>query len=528
MTDQINTDTLIIGAGSAGCVLANRLSATPDHSVVLVEAGGRDSWHWIHIPVGYLYTMGNAKTDWCYRTTPQPGLNGRSLAYPRGRVLGGCSSINGMIYMRGQEADYDLWGENWSWKDVLPYYKRSENYHRGASHFHSDQGELLVQEQRLKWDILETFKQVCEDSGFTDRPDFNQGDNSGVGYFEVNQKNGVRFSSARAFLHPVMHRKNLQVMTQTLSERLIFDGDRCIGMDGTQRGKAISIRANRVILAAGSIGSPALLERSGIGAEDILKPLGIKIQTQLLGVGENLQDHLQVRLQYKLEQGETLNQMANSWLGKLKMGLQYAYNQSGPLSMAPSQLGAFFKSSDAVERADLEFHIQPMSADKLGTELHPFPGMTASVCHLRPQSRGHSHISGTKASDEPIIDPRYLSDAYDREVACHAIQKTRDLMDHPMLETFAPTEHKPGRTQNTDNELIKAAGDVATTIFHPVGTAKMGPQSDPMAVVSDRLEVHGSQNLYIADASVMPTITSGNTHAPTVMIAERLAEWLTH
>ena len=526
MTDQIHTDTLIVGAGSAGCVLANRLSKNPDHQVVLVEAGGKDSWHWIHIPVGYLYTMGNPKTDWCYKTTPQTGLNGRSLAYPRGRVLGGCSSINGMIYMRGQNADYESWGEGWSWDDVLPYYKRSENYHRGSDAYHSDEGELLVQEQRLKWDILETFKKVCEDSGFTDRPDFNQGDNSGVGYFEVNQKNGVRFSSSRAFLHPVMHRSNLTVMTKTLSEQLIFEGERCIGMDGTHRGKPVSIRANRVILAAGAIGSPALLERSGIGSEEVLKPLGIDVKTRLPGVGENLQDHLQVRLQYRLERGDTLNQRANSWIGRIKMGLQYAYNQSGPLSMAPSQLGAFFKSSDDVDRADLEFHIQPMSADKLGTELHPFPGMTASVCQLRPNSRGTSHISGTKASNAPTIDPRYFADAYDREVVCKAIEKTRALMDHPLLKEFAPSEHKPGRTQQTPEDLIQAAGDVATTIFHPVGTAKMGPDSDPMAVVSDKLEVHGVSGLYVADASIMPTITSGNTHAPAVMIAERLSEWL--
>jgi choline dehydrogenase len=297
-------------------------------------------------------------------------------------------------------------------------------------------------------------------------------------------------------------------------------------MDGTHRGKPVSIRANRVILAAGAIGSPALLERSGIGSEEVLKPLGIDVKTELLGVGENLQDHLQVRLQYRLERGDTLNQRANSWIGRIKMGLQYAYNQSGPLSMAPSQLGAFFKSSDDVDRADLEFHIQPMSADKLGTELHPFPGMTASVCQLRPNSRGTSHISGTKASNAPTIDPRYFADAYDREVVCKAIEKTRALMDHPLLKEFAPSEHKPGRTQQTPEDLIQAAGDVATTIFHPVGTAKMGPDSDPMAVVSDKLEVHGVSGLYVADASIMPTITSGNTHAPAVMIAERLSEWL--
>ena len=526
MTDRLHTDTLIIGAGSAGCVIANRLSANPQHQVTLVEAGGRDNWHWIHIPVGYLYTMGNPKTDWCYSTTPQDGLNGRSLAYPRGRVLGGCSSINGMIYMRGQKDDYASWGEGWSWDDILPFYKKSENYHRGADEHHSDQGEMLVQEQRLKWDVLEKFKKVCEESGFNDRPDFNRGDNSGVGYFEVTQKKGVRWSSARAFLHPVMHRSNLKVMTKTLTERLIFDGDRCIGMEGTRHGKPVSILAARIVLAAGAVGSPSLLERSGIGSESVLKPLDIPIRNRLEGVGKNLQDHLQVRLQYRLDTGETLNQQANSWLGRIKMGLQYAYNQSGPLSMAPSQLGAFFKSSDEVDRADLEFHIQPMSADKLGADLHPFPGMTASVCHLRPKSRGTTHISGTNASDPPIIDPNYLSEAYDRKIVCRAIEKTRDLMDHPLLAEFSPSEHKPGRTQKTDHDLVKAAGDVATTIFHPVGTAKMGPDTDGEAVVSEKLRVHGLRDLYIADASVVPTITSGNTHAPVVMIAERLAAWL--
>ncbi len=526
MTDRLHTDTLIIGAGSAGCVIANRLSANPEHQVTLVEAGGKDSWHWIHIPVGYLYTMGNPKTDWCYKTTPQQGLNGRSLAYPRGRVLGGCSSINGMIYMRGQKDDYASWGEGWSWDDVLPYYKKSENYHRGPDEYHSDQGEMLVQEQRLKWEVLETFKKVCEESGFIDRPDFNRGDNSGVGYFEVTQKNGVRWSSARAFLHPVMHRPNLKVMTRTLTERLIFDGDRCIGIEGTRHGKPVSIHAERVVLAAGAVGSPSLLERSGIGSESVLKPLGIPVRNRLEGVGKNLQDHLQVRLQYRLEAGETLNQQAGSWLGRIKMSLQYAYNQSGPLSMAPSQLGAFFKSSDKVNRPDLEFHIQPMSADKLGTDLHPFPGMTASVCHLRPESRGAIHISGTKASDAPIIDPNYLSETYDRDVVCRAIEKTRDLMDHPLLTGFSPSEHKPGRTQKTDRDLVRAAGDVATTIFHPVGTAKIGPDTDCEAVVSEKLGVHGLRGLHIADASVIPTITSGNTHAPVVMIAERLAEWL--
>lgn len=528
MTEHLHTDTLIIGAGSAGCVLANRLSQDPTHQVTMVEAGGTDRWHWIHIPVGYLYTMGNPKTDWCYQTEPQTGLNGRQLNYPRGRVLGGSSSINGMIYMRGQAADYEGWGHpDWCWDAVLPFYKCSEHYHRGADDAHGGDGELRVESQRLKWPILEAFKTVCQDAGFADQPDFNRGDNAGVGYFEVNQKRGLRWSSARAFYHPIRHRPNLKVHLHTLTERLLFADGRCIGAELSRDGRRIQVSAGRVILAAGAIGSPALLERSGVGDSARLKALEIPVVHHSAGVGENLQDHLQVRLQYRLAQGDTLNQRANSLWGRAKMALQYAYNQSGPLAMAPSQLGAFFKSSDAVDRADLEFHIQPMSADKLGTTLHPFPGMTASVCHLRPFSRGHTHISGTRATDAPRIDPNYLSDPEDQKVVVRAMRKTRELMAHEGLHPFAPTEHKPGPSIQSDAELLKAAGEIATTIFHPVGTAKMGSADDPDAVVSHRLNVHGLDNLYIADASVMPNITSGNTHAPVVMIAERLAEWLT-
>lgn len=526
MTHILKTDTLIIGAGSAGCVLANRLSNDPTHQVMLLEAGGSDRWHWIHIPVGYLYTMGNPKTDWCYQTTPQSSLNGRTLAYPRGRVLGGSSSINGMIYMRGQSADYDTWGPGWSWEEVLPFFKRSERYHGGADDMHSDEGELHVQTQRLQWPILERFKAVCEESGFVDRPDFNRGDNAGVGYFEVNQKRGVRWSSASAFLKPIRHRTNLTVHTETLTQHLTFDGSVCRGVVCSIRGVRTEIHAGRVILAAGAIGTPALLERSGIGQPDVLTEHEIPVHHALPGVGENLQDHLQIRLQYRLGSGDTLNTRASSWWGRAKMGLEYAINRSGPLSMAPSQLGAFFKSSEDFDRANLEFHIQPMSADTLGTHLHPFPGMTASVCNLRPTSRGATHIQGPHVADAPRIDPRYLSTEADRRVAVDAVRQTRTLMDHPSLQEFQPEEYRPSRTYQTDSELIEAIGDVAATIFHPVGTAKMGDASDPYAVVTPQLSVHGLEQLSIADASVMPQITSGNTHAPVVMIAERLAEWL--
>ena len=528
MTDTQHTDTLIIGAGSAGCVLANRLSQDPTHNVILLEAGGADRWHWIHIPVGYLYTMGNPKTDWCYQTTAQEGLNGRQLNYPRGRVLGGSSSINGMIYMRGQAADYDSWGASeWSWDQVLPYYKRSESYHAGADEWHGEDGELRVETQRLRWPILDAFKRVCESAGFADRPDFNRGDNAGVGFFEVNQRRGIRWSSARAFLKPVRHRSNLTIKTHTLTNRLCFEGTRCTGVEIIQNGQSQIIRAGRVILAAGAIGTPALLERSGIGQEQHLQSLQVPVHQVLNGVGENLQDHLQIRLQYRLKHGDTLNQRANSLLGRLTMAAQYAYNRSGPLSMAPSQLGAFFKSSETVDRADLEFHIQPMSADKLGTQLHEFPGMTASVCHLRPSSRGATHIQSVDPKAAPAIDPRYLSAPEDQQIAIQAIRRTRELMRHPELNSFAPVEHKPGAELTSDTELLQAAGDIATTIFHPVGTAAMGNENDPNAVVSHRLQVHGLDNVFIADASVMPYITSGNTHAPVVMIAERLADWLT-
>ncbi|MGA1206204.1 MAG: choline dehydrogenase [Gammaproteobacteria bacterium] len=525
--DVQHTDVLILGAGSAGCVLANRLSADPHRTVRLLEAGGYDRWHWIHIPIGYLYTMGNPKTDWCYHTTPQPRLHHRSLPYPRGRVLGGSSSINGMIYMRGQRQDYDNWGlPEWSWDAVLPYFRRSEHYHRGADEAHGGDGPLRVESQRLHWPILDAFKAACEAMGFQDQPDFNRGENAGVGYFEVNQNKGRRLSSAGAFLHPIRHRSNLTLDTGCVIDRLELAGHQIIAVQGHRHGRPMRWTADRIVLATGAVATPVILERSGIGDPAQLALSQCPVHHPLPGVGQNLQDHLQLRMAYRLARGETLNQRANRWQDRLAMALEYGLKRSGPLSMAPSQLGAFFCSSPATERPDLEFHIQPLSAERLGTKLHPWPGITASVCHLRPHSRGSVHAVSTNPADSPRIDPNYLADPTDQSIAVAAMRQTRALMEHPLLAEFGPEEWKPGRQVDSDAEFLNAAGQIASTIFHPVGTAKMGVASDPTAVVSPRLQVHGLDNLWVGDASVFPTIPSGNTHAPTVMIAERLADWL--
>lgn len=522
-----NFDSIIIGGGSAGCLLAKRLSENPLHKVLLIEAGGKDTWHWIHIPVGYLYTLGNPKTDWCYQTTPQLGLNGRSIPYARGRVLGGCSSINGMIYMRGQAQDYDDWHlGDWRWKQVLPRFKQFERHHGGGDVFHGAQGELDVQPQRLKWAVLDDWKQACIEYGMTARSDFNTGTNDGVGYFEVNQRKGLRCSDAKAFLHPVLTRQNLTVMTNCLVDKLVFNGSRAEGVEICQAQEKLYVQGKRIILCAGSIGSPNILERSGIGQPEHLSQLGIPCHLPLAGVGENLQDHLQIRVSFKLTNAVTLNQKVAHWWGKVWMGLEYAFKRTGPLSMAPSQLGAFFSSDHSVTRSDLEFHIQPMSADKLGTQLHPFPGITASVCHLRPTSRGQVHIVSTSPTEAPAIDPNYLSTDYDKQVAINAIHITRKIAAQKAMLDYLPEECSPGSEVVSDEDLLTSIGNISTTIFHPVGTCRMGEDPDKGAVVTPKLKVHGIDNVYIADASVMPSITSGNTHAPTLMIAESLAQWL--
>ncbi len=522
-------DYVIVGAGSAGCLLANRLSADAGERVLLLEAGGKDSYFWIHVPIGYLYTQNNPRTDWCFKTEPEAGLNGRALAYPRGRVLGGCSSINGMIYMRGQARDYDLWRQlgnaGWGWQDVLPHFTRAEDFFGGADAVHGAGGEWRVEDLRLSWEILDAFREAAAEVGIPKIDDFNRGNNEGCGYFHVNQKRGVRWNTAKAFLRPVMKRPNLRVVTHAQVLRVRFDGRRAIGVELRDKAGPAHVTARReVILAGGAIGSPQLLQLSGIGPGDLLQEFGLPLVHELKGVGENLQDHLQIRVAFKVSNTRTMNERANSLVGRLGMGLEYFLFRRGPLTMAPSQLGAFAKSDPARETPDLEYHVQPLSLDKFGEPLHPFPAFTASVCNLRPESRGTVRIRSPDPFAAPAIRPNYLAAARDRKVAADAIRLTRRIGAARALSRFAPEEFKPGPQLTRDDELARAAGDIGTTIFHPVGTAMMG--HDEMAVVDERLRVHGTQGLRVVDASIMPTITSGNTNAPTMMIAEKAADMI--
>jgi len=527
--DHHRYDYVIIGAGSAGCVLANRLSADPKIKVLLLEAGGKDNYFWIHVPVGYLYTMNNPRTDWMMSTEPEVGLNGRALTYPRGKVLGGCSSINGMIYMRGQARDYDQWRQlgnpGWGWDDILPYFTKSEDHHKGSSDLHGSGGEWRVEAPRISWPILDAFRDAASEVGIPKTEDFNRGNNEGSGYFEVNQRTGVRWSTAKAFLEPVMKRPNLTVMTHAHTSGLLLDGKSVTGVEFEKKGRSEQAFASReVIMAAGAVASPQLLELSGIGRPDHLRAHGIEVKHDLPGVGENLQDHLQIRTVFKIKNAVTLNQMANSPIGRIKMGLQYFLFKRGPLTMAPSQLGLFAKSDPAKATPDLEYHIQPLSTDKLGDPLHPFPAITASVCNLRPDSRGSIHIKSADFREHPAIKPNYLSTDSDRFIAAKSIRLTREIMAAAAVQQFEPEEILPGPTVQSDADLAKAAGDIATTIFHPIGTCKMGDDKD--AVVDSRLRLHGLQGLRIVDASVMPTITSGNTNSPVIMIAEKAAEMI--
>ena len=522
-------DYVIVGGGTAGCVLANRLTADPKCRVLLLEAGGSDLYHWVRVPVGYLYCMGNPRTDWMMKTAAEPGLNGRALAYPRGKLLGGCSSINGMIYMRGQAADYDNWRQlgnaGWAWDDVLPHFLRSEDHHGGLTELHGKGGPWKVAPQRLKWRILREVQQAAREVGIEPRADFNDGNNEGSGFFEVNQKGGQRWNTVRGFLRPAMKRANLRVLTGAETTSLILEGRRAVGVRFRQGGAARSVRAGRgVILAAGAIHSPKLLELSGIGDPDRLSALGITPRHALTEVGENLQDHLQIRTVYKVKNARTLNTIANSALGKARIALEYALTRGGPLSMAPSQFGMFTRSDPSLATPDLEYHVQPLSTDKLGDPLHPFPAITVSVCNLRPESRGSSHAVSPEPGDHPEIRPNYLSAEHDRRVALKSVRQARRIMAARSLARFEPTEMLPGPEVENDEDMLAAIGDIATTIFHPVGTCRMG--TDDGAVVDPRLRVHGIEGLRVVDASIMPRIVSGNTASPVVMIAEKAAEMI--
>ncbi|WP_441867138.1 GMC family oxidoreductase [Phaeovulum sp. W22_SRMD_FR3] len=546
MTGDESFDYIVVGAGSAGCLLANRLSRNPAHRVLLIEAGRKDNYPWIHVPVGYLYCIGNPRTDWLFETEAEAGLNGRRLRYPRGKALGGCSSINGMIYMRGQARDYDGWAAltgdpAWNWENSLPDFKAHEDHYRldagmpkdadfAALHGHG--GEWRVEKQRLKWDVLEAFAAAATQNGVPPSRDFNTGCNEGVGYFDVNQRSGWRWNTSKAFLRPIRHRRNLTVWTESHVKRLQLARDaagalRCTGVEVQQGGVIRRPVARReVVLSAGAIGSPQILQLSGIGPAALMQRHGITVEQDLPGVGENLQDHLQIRAVFKVKGAKTLNTLANSVLGRARIGLEYVLTRSGPMSMAPSQLGAFTRSDPSQPHPNLEYHVQPLSLDAFGEPLHRVPAFTASVCNLNPTSRGRVQIRSAESRDAPAIAPHYLSTEADRQIAADSIRQVRAIVAQPALAHYQPEEWKPGVAYQSDAELARLAGDIASTIFHPVGTTKMGAQDDPLAVVDSRLRLRGVAGLRVVDAGVMPTITSGNTNAPTLMIAEKAAGFI--
>lgn len=518
-------DYIIVGAGTAGCIVANRLSEDPANRVLLIEAGGKDNWIWLHIPVGYLFAIGNPRSDWMFKTVEEPGLNGRSLSYPRGKVIGGSSAINAMISMRGQVEDYDHWHQlglrGWGWNDVLPVFRRLEDHFLGESDMHGVGGGWRIEAPRISWPILDAVREAAEEMGIRKVADFNTGDNEGSGYFHVNQKRGRRWSSARGFLKPALHRPNLELRTDLQVDRLILEGRRAKGVSYLQGGRTVSVKARReVVLCAGAIGSVQVLHRSGIGPGEWLRDIGIEPVVDRPGVGRNLQDHLQQRMIYTVSGTRTLNETYYNLFRRGMMGVDYALRRRGPLTMAPSQLGIFTRSDRDQERANLQFHVQPLSLDKFGDPLHRFPAITVSACNLRPESRGYVRLKSRDLNEKPTIAPCYLSAEMDKQVAADAIRVTRRLMQQPALSRYSPHEIAPGDAVGNDEiSLSRAAGDIGTTIFHPVGTAKMGLETDGMAVVDDRLRVFGVEGLRIIDASVMPAITSGNTNTPTAMIA---------
>ena len=551
MADGANSfDYIVIGGGSAGCLMVNRLSADPKNRVLLLEAGKPDTYHWIHIPVGYLYCIGNPRTDWMYKTQPAKGLNGRSLLYPRGKTLGGCSSINGMIYMRGQARDYDNWAKlsgdaDWNWENSLGDFKSHEDHYKldddadpatgdngRFSDMHGHGGEWRIEKQRLRWDVLDSFSDAAVEAGIEKTEDFNAGDNAGVGYFDVNQRSGWRWNTSKAFLRPAKSRQNLAIWTEAQVEKLTIDKGpvgklRCTGVVVHRAGHPVTVTAAKeVILSAGAVNSPQILQQSGVGPASLLKQHGIDVVRDAPHVGENLQDHLQIRAVYKVNGTKTLNTLANSLFGKAKIGLEYVLKRSGPMSMSPSQLGAFTRSDPSRPHANLQYHVQPLSLEAFGDDLHDFPAMTVSVCNLNPTSRGHVRIASSDFRDAPDISPNYLHTDEDRKVAADSLRQVREIMARPAMKGYAPEEYKPGIQYQTDEELAKLAGDIASTIFHPVGTVKMGHEDDPTAVLDSHLRMKGVAGLRVVDASVMPEITSGNTNSPTIMIAEKAAAWV--
>ncbi|MEY3610678.1 MAG: alcohol dehydrogenase [Pseudomonadota bacterium] len=531
-------DYIIVGGGTAGSLLANRLSADASKRVLLIEAGRKDDYHWVHIPVGYLYCIGNPRTDWLYQTEPAAGLNGRTLRYPRGKVMGGCSSINGMIYMRGQSRDYDQWAQltgddSWRWDQCLPAFLQHEDHYKGSSEFHRAGGEWRIEKQRLRWDVLDAFAQAAQQAGIPATDDFNRGNNEGVSYFEVNQKSGWRWNATKAFVRPVCsERPNFTLWTQAQVSRLLLEKDsdgalRCTGVEAMVNGQKQTAHAHsEVVLSAGSIGSVQILELSGIGDADLLRQRGVTPVHHLPGVGANLQDHLQIRTVFKVQNARTLNTLASSLWGKAMIGAEYMLKRTGPMSMAPSQLGAFTKSDPSRPWPNIQYHVQPLSLDAFGEPLHSFPAITASVCNLNPTSRGTVHIKTPCFEDAPAIAPNYLATEEDRKVAADSLRVTRRILQQPAMAKYQPEEFKPGPQYQTDDELARLAGDIASTIFHPVGTTRMGREDDPLAVLNSRLQVRGVRGLRVVDAGAMPTITSGNTNSPTLMMAEKAAQWI--